>query len=47
MTASYDSAPDGVEPTHNSDARLANDSHDRSSALQRLGWAGSAAGAPE
>ena len=34
MTASYDSAPDDVEPTHNSAARLADDLHDLLSALQ-------------
>ncbi len=43
MTASYDSAPDDVEPTHNHAARLADDLHDRSSALQGQVEAGGAA----
>ncbi len=43
MTASYDSAPDDVEPTHNHAAGLADDLHDRSSALQGQVDAGGAA----
>ncbi len=43
MTASYDSAPDDVEPTHNHAAGLADDLHDRSSALQGQVEAGGAA----